>query len=547
MAVFDWVVVVGYVLAMLGMSAWLAGRQHSAEDYFVGGRGLPWWAVGISTMATQTSATSFIGIPAFVALTAGGGLTWLQYELAMPLAMILVMVFLAPLFRELKLVSIYEYLELRFDRPTRLFMSAIFLLSRGLTTGITIYASGAVLHVCMGLDVWICMLIVGVATIIYDVMGGVSAVVWSDVVQMIVLLGGIGLCLVLAIVKLGGMSDVVAAHDAARLAAFDPGTGLGDGASAPFWGFCIGGLFLYASYYGVDQTQAQRQLCVPDVASGRRSLVFNGLARFPLTVLYVVTGLIVGAYFLQAPEFQAAVGDNPNHLMPEFIVRELPVGARGVLIAAILAASMSSLDSTLNSMSASTIRDFVEPFSRRALDARRLLTWSRITTFSWGAVVTGFGFLALYAASRNSVVEVINQIGSLFYGPILAAFLTGVLDRRARGPAVIAGVLAGVLFNIALWRGWERPLVESFWPDYAGLFWMWFNVTGLVVSVLVTALGSRLMAAPDPAKLQGTSLSLRAIGERERPWLFTHLGLLGYFALILGIVLLSSTLVGLFR
>src|SRR5690606_23161308 len=309
MVAFDWVVVVGYVLGIMAMSAWLSGRQNDAEDYFVGGRNLPWWAVAVSTMATQTSANSFIGIPAFVALTVGGGLTWLQYELAVPLAMILVMIFLAPLFRELKLVSIYEYLEMRFDRGTRLVMSATFLLSRGLATGVLIYASGEVLSVCMGLDLWTCMLIVGVATIIYDVLGGMAAVVWSDVVQMVVLIGGVVVCIVLALGRVGGMSEAIAAHDAARLVAYDPGVGLGDGAQAPFWGFLIGGLCLYVSYYGVDQTQAQRQLCTPDVAAGRRSLVFNGLARFPLTVLYVVTGLIVGAYFFRSPELQAAIGD----------------------------------------------------------------------------------------------------------------------------------------------------------------------------------------------------------------------------------------------
>ncbi|HLU68454.1 MAG TPA: sodium/solute symporter, partial [Kofleriaceae bacterium] len=471
----------------------------------------------------------------------------LQYELAVPLAMILVMIFLAPLFRELKLVSIYEYLEMRFDRGTRLVMSATFLLSRGLATGVLIYASGEVLSVCMGLDLWTCMLIVGVATIIYDVLGGMAAVVWSDVVQMVVLIGGVVVCIVLALGRVGGMSEAIAAHDAARLVAYDPGVGLGDGAQAPFWGFLIGGLCLYVSYYGVDQTQAQRQLCTPDVAAGRRSLVFNGLARFPLTVLYVVTGLIVGAYFFRSPELQAAIGDNPNRLMPAFIVGELPAGVRGVVIAAILAASMSSLDSTLNSMSASTIRDFVQPYARRELDGRRLLRWSRITTFSWGAVITLFGFALSKIARESSVVETINMIGSVFYGPILAAFLSGILDRRARGPAVIAGIALGVAANVALWQGWEKPVVEAIWPGYQGTYWMWLNATGLVVAALVTVIASRFMAPPAPAQIQGTTLTLGQIGERERPFVSMHIGLLCYFALIAAAIFGSAAILDLFR
>jgi SSS family transporter len=542
MAALDWVVVGGYVLAMMAMSAWLAGRQRNAEDYFVGGRNLPWWAVAVSTMATQTSANSFLGIPAFVALTEGGGVSWLQYELAVPLAMILVMIFLTPLFRELKLVSIYEYLELRFDRPTRLTMSATFLLSRALGTGILIFASGEVLAVCLGIAAWKCMLIVGVVTIIYDVLGGMAAVVWSDVIQMLVLLFGIVVCIALALGQLDGVGGVIEAHEAARLYALDPGHGLGDGARYPFWGFFVGGLFLYMSYYGVDQSQAQRQLSVPSVAAGRRSLVFNGLARFPLTLLYVFTGLVVGAYFFQSPELQAAVGDQPNRLMPAFIVGELPTGARGLVIAAILAASMSSLDSTLNSLSAATIRDFIEPGARRPLEARQLLRWSKLTTFGWGAVITIFGLLLSYMASRDTVVEAINKIGSLFYGPILAAFLAGILDRRARGPAVIAGIVAGVGINLVLWQGWERALLEPWWPGYQGVFWMWWNVSGLIVAIAVTTAVSRLLPPPAPRQLEGTTLSFRAIRQRERPHLATHLGLLAFFAVILAIILCSRPL-----
>ena len=525
-----------YLAAMVGMSLWLSRGQANAEDYYVGGRNLPWWAVAVSTMATQTSANSFIGIPAYVALAEGGGLTWLQYELAVPIAMIVVMVFLIPFFRDLKLISVYEYLEMRFDRPTRLAMSALFLISRGLATGVGVFASAVVLSVCVELPVWACIVIIGAVTVFYDTLGGMAAVVYSDVVQLIVLLGGLILCVVIAIDLAGGMSTVVGAFPAERLVAVDPSLGLGDGAKAPLWGFLAGGLVLYISYYGVDQSQAQRELSAPTTADTKRSLVFNGLARFPLTVLYLLMGLAVGAAYYASPELQAAVGTSkPDYLVPHFILQNLPTGLKGVLFAAILAAAMSSLDSALNSLSAATMRDFVEPHIHGATDADtglHMLRWSKITTVLWGAAMTGFAFLV--GDVSDTVVEGINKLGALFYGPILAGFMTGILDRRSRGPAMIAGIVLGVAANIFIWLG------------VPGIFYMWWNVTGLVVAVAVTVVASRALVPPDPRKLVHTTLSLSDISRRERPWLGTYGFLVGYFALICLVAWFSDDLLRLF-
>jgi SSS family solute:Na+ symporter len=213
----------------------------------VGGRKLSWWAVGLSTMATQTSAISFISIPAFVALKEGGGLTWLQYELAVPLAIILVMAFLIPFFRKLKLISVYGYLEWRFGSSVRYLVSGVFLISRGLATGVGVYASGIVLSVCLGIPLWLTILIIGVVTVIYDTIGGITAVVYSDVIQMVVLISGIIVCIVFAADIVGGLDDVWASFPKVRRIAIDPSTGLkSTGASVPFWAFLFGGIFLFA-------------------------------------------------------------------------------------------------------------------------------------------------------------------------------------------------------------------------------------------------------------------------------------------------------------
>ena len=527
----DWTVLVVYIGAMVAMSVWLSRGQENADDYYVGGRNLPWWAVGISTMATQTSANSFIGIPAFVALKEGGGLTWLQYELAVPLAMITVMVFLIPLFRKLELVSVYEYLEMRFDRPTRLTMSGIFLVARGLGTGIGVYASAVVLSVCLGLEVWVCILLIGVITVFYDTLGGMAAVVYSDVVQMLVLMVGLFLCIALALDRVGGASAAIRVHAPERLHGVQMAHGFGDGASTPFWGFLIGGFFLYVSYYGVDQSQAQRELSAPTTADTKRSLIFNGLARFPLTVLYLLMGLAIGAAYHASPELQAAVPDGKlDYLVPMFVLQELPPGAKGLIFAALLAAAMSSLDSALNSLSAATMRDFIEPklHARGLVDDASMLRWGKITTVAWGTAMTVFAFFV--GDISKTVVEGINKVGSMFYGPILAGFLAGILFRRTRGLAVRVGLGAGVLVNAAFWQ---------FVPS---VYWMWWNVIGLVVTLSVAVGLSQAMAPPDPAKLEGTTLALRGLREREKGWLGPYSGLGVYFIVLLLVAGLSHVL-----
>ncbi len=527
MSIIDWIVIAVYMAGMIGLSVFLGRGQSSSEDYYVGGRNLPWWAVGISTMATQTSAISFISIPAFIALKPGGGLTWLQYELAVPLAMIAVMVLLIPFFRRLELVSVYEYLELRFGSAVRTFVSGVFLLSRGLGTGVGVYASGIVLAVCLDLPVWSTILMIGVVTVIYDTIGGMTAVVYSDVIQMVVLLGGLLLCIGLAAGEVGGLGEMFASFPAERWTGIDGGHGLGDGSKAPFWGFLIGGFFLYASYYGTDQSQVQRELSAPTLADTKRSLVFNGLARFPLTILYLVLGIAVGAVYLASPELRASVpGDELDQLVPQFILQKVPTGLRGVLFAAILAAAMSSLDSALNSLSAATMRDFIEKFAK--VPEHRLMRVAKITTVIWGAVITGFAFLV--GGISDTVVEGINKIGSAFYGPILAAFLVGVLSRRATGSGIITGVMAGVGFNLCLWI-----FADS-------VFWMWWNALGLVVTVIVTLLVS--LATPAPSAQTIAKFTLVGVGslEDERKWLKVYAVLVLYFGVILACCLLIGNL-----
>lgn len=519
----DWIIVALYLAAMVGMSLYLGRGMRGQDDYYVGGRRLPWWAVGMSTMATQTSAISFISIPAFVALKPGGGLTWLQYELAVPLAMIAVTVALLPFFRSLELISVYEYLELRFGPSIRYLVSAVFLISRGLGTGVGVYASGILLSVMLDVPLWVTLILMGAVTVAYDTIGGIRAVVYSDVVQLLILMLGLALCIAYALVDVGGPAAALEALPAERWRALDLSTGVGDGSSTPFWGFLLGGLVLYLSYYGVDQSQVQRELSAASVADTRRSLYLNGFARFPLTLAYVALGLAVGAAYMGSPGLQAEIAqDRLDLLVPVFIIQYLPAGVRGMLVAALLAATMSSLDSALNSLSAATMRDFVER-GRALSGGRRILILSRLTTVAWGVLITGFAFLV--GGIAETIIEAINKIGSAFYGPIVAAFLVGVGSARATAAGVFAGVIAGVALNLGLWL---------FLPE---LFWMWWNLLGLAIAVAVTLAVSRLTPAPSPERLRRYTLKGSGFLRRERPWARGHLWLAGYFVLILALLL----------
>lgn len=515
----DLVIVATYLLTTLGLSIWFSRSNHSQEDHFLAGRRLPWWALAVSTMATQSSANSFIGIPAFVALVPGGGLTWLQYELALPLAMLFVMVAFVPVFRRLGLVSIYEYLEVRFDRPTRLWLSAVFLVSRSLATGVALYAAAVVVQVCTGLPLFWSTVLMGGITLAYDLLGGMRAVVWTDVLQMLVLLAGLCTCAAFAWQLAGGWDGVQAAVPVERLQTLDFRHGLGDGAGAPMWGFVVGGFVLYVAYYGVDQSQAQRQFSASSVPDAQRLLAFNALARFPLTLLYAMLGLLMAAAYARSPELRAAVpAERLDFLVPRFIEIVLPTGLRGLLVAAVLAAAMSSLDSSLNGLAAATMRDFAAGH----VPPRRAMLATRCITVFWGLLITAVALQAHHFSSN--VVEGINRVGALFYGPLLAAFGLGIFDRQATGQGVRLGVLAGLGANLLL-----LLMLGS------QLFWMWWNVAGAVVAVATAWLWSRgrPLGAGHSADAN-RSLSTVAHAWRScRGWAW---GLLLYSALIFGML-----------
>ena len=525
MAAWDWAVVLVYLVGMLGLSAWLGRSQREARDYYLGGYRTGPLPIALSTMATQCSTNSLLGAPAFVAFT--GGLLWLQYELAVPLAMIVLMAVILPVFRRLRLISVYAYLEKRFGVTTRVAMSVLFQFTRAFSTGVTVFGIALVLQFFLGVPFWVAVILLGVFTVIYDVLGGIRAVIWSDVVQLAVLFGAIWLGIALAIDAVGGLSTVFQTVDPSTLRAVDfSAWGWGEGETFGFWPMLFGGLFLYVAYYGVDQTQIQRELSSRSVDDGRRSLFYGGLLRFPLVLSYCFLGVCLAAFLVLEPGFieqlvrPTAEGETVrdlNLLVPVFAQNHFPVGLLGLLVAGLLAAAMSSLDSTINSLSALTMQDLVGRFGRTPLSARAEFWLAKGLTVFWGAVCLSFAFVVDGVAP--TVIESVNKIGSLINGPLLAVFVLGLLTKRANEGGVLLGLATGFLLNLALWQ---------FVP---ALSWLWWNVTGFVAAAAVGLLASQVFSAPHPEALEGTQTTVGpgALGPIRRRGII----LTAYFVVIL--------------
>jgi len=516
----DWLVILTYLTGLIAFSVYLSHRQHSRSDYYVGGRAIGPWPIAISTLATQCSTNSILGAPAFVAFSAGGGLLWLQYELAVPLAMLAIMIFLLPVFRHLRLVSVYEYLEQRFDLSTRLVLSGLFQFVRAFATAVTIYSISLVVELITGLSFLMSVMILGVITLIYDVLGGVRAVVYSDVLQMAILVAVLVLLFVLLVSENGSLATMISGFPEARLQALDfKHHGLGDGNTFAFWPMLFGGFFLYVSYYGCDQSQVQRELCAASIDEAKQSLFLNGLLRFPLVLLYCMVGVGIGAHALQSPEFisQLPVDNgeaNYNLVVPLYILQSLPSGLVGLALVALFAAAMSSLDSVINSLSASTMEDFIRRFRKQKWSDTQELWISRLVTLAWGTIAVGFAFFVGDIA--DSVLVAINKIGSLINGPVLGVFALGLLTQKANGPGAIAGLISGFVLNLLCWL---------YLPNVS---WLWWNVFGFFICFFV---GYSVSSITQKTPSKTTKTNALAYLDWSQ-WKTKYLVLLAYFTAI---------------
>jgi SSS family transporter len=430
----------------------------------------------MSAMATQLSVISFVSAPAFVGLRAGGGMKWLTFELGVPIAMILVMTMIAPALYRSGVVSIYSFLEKRFNTTTRLLISSAFMFSRSFASGVTVYAVCLILSSLLHWTFGQTMLVVGITTVVYSIEGGMKAVVYSEVVQMLIKFFGILVIIVYGLIQLGGWNVFRDHIDTSRLQVISvSNVGLA-GQEYGFFPMLLGGIFLYCSYYGTDQIQAQRILSAKDMTTVRKILLFNGLLRFPITFCYCLGGLIIGTFVKMNADFASKIpADKTDLMIPVFIENYLPHGVIGIIVVAIIAAAMSAYSSALNSLSAVTMEEFLT--RKYTFSNDKYILTSKFIALAWGAVTM---FLAFHVGDiAKTVIEAINKIGSIFYGPILGVFGLAVSTRTTHAQAANIGLIVGVLLNVYLWKGQPQ------------IFWFWWNFIGFAVTFCIGFFGSK--------------------------------------------------------
>jgi len=558
----DWLV----LIAFLGYTVW-DGTRHGKESdniegFFLANRSMPWWAMGLSVMATQASAITFIGTTGQAYIK---DMRFVQTYLAIPFAMIILCVTLVPFFHKMKNYSAYEVLEERFGLSTRLFTSFLFLVSRGLADGVVIAAPSYVLALLLGLPLTPTILIIGLTATFYTMIGGISGVIRTDVKQMIVLLFGLAFCFFWIQHKMPQGVDftdsLYLAGALGKLKAIDLNFDLSQ--KYNIWSGVFAAVFLMLSYFGTDQTQVQRYLTARSLKDARKSLLLTAYAKVPMQFFVLLLGALLYVFYIFGPAPITFRGTEPaaqnnhaevagellqqeynktyrkrkkaafallkdktsknakqlqktddhlvkvrkaelnreeeitksnlndtNYVLPYFILHEMPPGVIGLIVAGIFAAALSSIDSELNALATISIIDWYKRLDTKDRGEAWYLKSSRLATLFWGTLAT---LAAVAFGETSSIIELVNQIGSYFYGSILGIFILLLWVRRANGIGALTGLISGMGTVFLLDRIYEHAGTIKLimpWNNIPDGFtksveYLWLNPIGTIVVVIV--------------------------------------------------------------
>ena len=509
----DYLVVLLYIAGVTVFGVVVAGRQRSTSDYFLGGHRIPWWAVLFSVVATETSTLTFISIPA---VAYGGSLTFLQITFGYIVGRTVVSLFFLPKFFKGKLSTAYQFLGARFGSSMRNITSATFMVTRLLADGVRLFASAIPLAIILRLAgveasdltiYLISILMVSGATIIYTYIGGIRAVVWMDVIQMGVYIGGAVLAVGILLARLPhGLSSVLSVAQSAgklKLLHFGFDLSFGEFIAQPYTFFTalLGGAVFSVASHGTDQLIVQRLLTTRNLRSSQKALIGSGVVVFLQFTLFMFIGLLLYAFY--NARLPAGLGlATTDEIFAKFIVEEIAPGLSGLIIAAILAAAMSTLSSSINSLASSTTMDLYKPYWGKNNTPEKDLKISRIITIIWGAVITGsaFFFAVLQLQSpgdRPAVVELGLGIASYTYGGLLGTFVLGILFRKPKRIDAVIGFFAGLGVLLFLVKGPVQILLPGqglsiAWPLYIVVGGMIVIAMGNI-SCLVRSLRGRLI------------------------------------------------------
>ena len=479
----DFAIIAVYLLGITLFGLRFRKRQRSLRDYFLAGRDIPWWAIALSIVAAETSTLTIISIPGLAYDT---NMTFLQIVMGYIVGRIIISFVLLPHYFKGDLYTAYELIEKRFGPQLRTVTSGLFLLTRAVAEGVRVYAVSIVVSIALGTGEVTSIAIITILTLIYTFEGGLAAVIWTDVVQTAIYVGGtlVGLVVIVHLVP-GGWAhihDVAAADNKFRVFDFT----LSFWKPYTFWaGVVFGASFVTASH-GTDQLIVQRLLAARSFRQSVTALLSSGVAIFFQFALFLVVGVMLYVYYL----LPAGHFGTPDRIYPTFIATRMPHGVAGLLIAAILAAAMSNLSAALNSLSSSTVIDLYlrtiishrknrtdsgEDVENTSVSDQQRMRLSRVVTVIWAIVLFVLAVLCLHRVSR--VVEVGLQIASVTYGSLLGAFLLGVLTRRANQAGVGIGMICGFAIEIYLWK-------------FSAVPFTWWVLIGSMVTFLIGYLSS---------------------------------------------------------
>jgi SSS family transporter len=506
----DWIVIVAYLGAMIALGLWFGRDQHTTRDYFLGGRDLPWWGIGASIVATETSALTIIGVPA---IAYGGNLMFIQMIVGYVIARIILAIVLVPHYMKGEIYSPYQLLEQHLGRGARRLAGGFFLFLEPLSAGVRVFVACIPIRLMLGEQV--CSLgglvdpILGAIflfvflSLIYTYIGGMKAVVWTDAIQMVLFIAG-GLYALFYIPTLidGGWSAALTeAGNAGKLAWFNPDFTL----SAPFniWMGIVGGTVLVLSSHGADQLIVQRVLACRDLAAGRKALVFSAVVIFPLFLVFLFVGVMLWVFYqhhpfqIPLPESRPGIKSN-DFIFPIFIVTEMPSPMRGFLIVAILSAAMSSISSAISALASVSTMDFLKPLWP-GRDEAWFVRFSKHSTVVWACVLI---FVAWLTREVTFVLNAAFSLRGLTSGALLGGLILALFARRVGVRAAVIGMITSFVFmNLIYWPA-TMPALRPWWlASFGGeVFWPWFTLIGTLVT-LGTAWATKSLwpESPPPA------------------------------------------------
>lgn len=464
--ILDYIIIAVY---LIGIAIWgikSGGKQKTVKDYFLGSDKVPWWAVCFSIVAAETSTLTFISIPGLAYLT---NLNFLQVTIGYLLGRIVVANLFLPAYFKGELNTAYGYLENRFGVKTRTFASVVFLFTRTAADGVRLFATAIPLKLMLDINYPTAIVIIAAVSLVYTYTGGVKGVIWVDVIQMFIYLGGALIAGIFLINLLpdGWNSIVAVASSDNKLAIINLGfdNGISGFFSQPYTllGGLIGGAFLSMASHGTDQLIVQRLLATKDKRSGQKAIIGSGIIVIVQFALFLIVGVMLYAYY-------GKLDVKSDEIFPMFIINVLPTGFTGIIIAGLFAAAMSTLAGSMSSLSSSTMMDIFIPYFGHLKSEEQQLKISRLFTIFWAGLLILSAIF--FMESSKAVVEIALSIASFTYGGLLGTFLLGLLVKNSKQEDALAGFTAGIFIMITVI---SLKLVA----------WTWFTLIGVITTLAV--------------------------------------------------------------